>query len=141
MRTCNVIKCDSVSHEEFLQSTVLFSKLVSLSTCRAERLFQAKDFLLESFDIQLFPLAVCSGHSMSARTSRLGTNVPLCLSIQLLTSSQSWFAVRLGTSPFRSLSICTVSTNKQQLQYIARTSCCLLFSQILEETKLCKWAL
>jgi hypothetical protein len=65
--------------------------------------------LLEGFDIHLFSFTMCSEFSESMFVSIKQTNIPLCLSVELLSSGQGWFAVRLGTSPLRRLPICAMS--------------------------------
>jgi hypothetical protein len=52
------VKGDTVSHEQFSQSSVLFCESVSFSRSSRKCVFEANHFLLESFDVKLFPFPV-----------------------------------------------------------------------------------
>lgn len=63
--------------------------------------------------------------------------LPLCLAVQLLSSCQSRFAVRLGSSSLGWLAILQESATRSRRCLDGLTPCCLLVGQTLEESELC----
>lgn len=51
---------DAVLSEELFQLSVLFGERLLVSTDVAEVLLQSEDFVLERFDVQLFPFSMSS---------------------------------------------------------------------------------
>ena len=98
---------------------VLLIEIVLIAGDAGKMLFEAEDFLLQSFNVELLAFAVCSmngqqlafGSNMISnvrfrRNFEIGKkNTPLSLTIKFLSSRQSWLTVWLRSATFQRLAV------------------------------------